>query len=144
MVKAKAIDLSKIILFYTLLGFLVLFALGAQAQQPQLLKQGTFNNQSQRISGGWAIVQQGNQTYLQLTNDFATSSAPDLKVFLSPNSARSVNGRNATQGALRVSRISSSGGQTFVLPQGVNINRFGSVVIHCEAYSKLWGAGDIR
>ena len=78
------------------------------------------------------------------SDDFRTKNGPDLKVFLSKNTVSDATGRNATTNAIRRGVLKSNkGGQEYVLPEGVTLTDFSSVLVHCEAYSKLWGGADI-
>jgi len=55
-----------------------------------------------------------------------------------------VNGRNATQDSVMISVLNAnSGTQDYVLPAGINIEDFSTILIHCEAYSVLWGGAAI-
>ena len=75
---------------------------------------------------------------------FKTANAPDLKIFLSPKTASAVSSKNATQGSVLVAKLKSNkGDQKYTLPANVDLSKYKSVVIHCEKYSKLWGAGKL-
>lgn len=95
------------------------------------------------ISGTWSIKESDGKKVLTLKG-FKTSSAPDLKIFLSPRASGQLNGKNATAGSLRIAKLKSTNGdQRYVLPAGVDLSQYKSVVIHCEQYSKLWGVGTL-
>ena len=65
-----------------------------------------------------------------------------MKVFLSPQSIDAVNGKTAIDGAVLLGVLQNKkGGQDYIVPEGVDLANFGSVLVHCEAYSKLWGGG---
>ena len=114
---------------------------GAEAQT---LFQGVWTKKSFKVSGDWSIVEKGGKTYVKLSDDFRTRNAPDLKIFLSPLSASEANGRNATNGSVLVAPLTSNAGaQMYEIPAGVDLASFGSILIHCEAYSKLWSAADL-
>lgn len=106
---------------------------------------GAFTNQEYKITGTWRIYTEAGKTYLALSDDFRTRRGPDLKVFLSPLTASEVTGRNATNGSVLVAPLDSNrGAQTFEIPEGTDLTAFQSVVIHCERFSKLWGAGPLN
>lgn len=127
-----------------LFGTAALFATslsGMPAAFAQTVGSGRFTRQDYSINGSWKIVKDGNSHYVELSSDFSTRNGPDIKLFLSPTSVNALNGSNATSGSVRISRVKAKGAQRFKLPSGTNPSRFKSVVIHCEKFSKLWGAG---
>ena len=76
---------------------------------------------------------------------FKTKKAPDLKVVLSPKSVDQVTNRNALDGAVVVTELKSySGAQRFKLPDGINLEDFESVLIHCEKYTFVWSGGSLK
>ena len=78
-------------------------------------------------------------------DDFAAKKGPDVKLFLSPTPADQVTGENATDGSLFVVQLDEfKGGQRFALPPNTDIREFRSLVLHCEAYSKLWGTSELH
>jgi len=129
----------------TLTGPMVtpVFAQTATAEQV-LGASGTFAKKKYKIKGDWSVVQRNGQTYIKLSEDFKTKNGPDLKIFLSPKTVAAVNGKNAVNGAINLGALKSNkGGQEYLVPAGVNLANFNSVLVHCEAYSVLWGAGDL-
>ena len=110
----------------------------AQASVPS----GDFIKKKKSINGSWSVVQENGQTIIRFANDFKTKNGPDLKIFLSPQTIQSVNGKTATAGSLNLGVLKSTKGtQDYVVPAGVNLADFNSVLVHCEAYSILWGGG---
>ena len=88
------------------------------------------------------MVQEDGKTIIRFSDDFKTKNGPDLKVFLSPQSVGDVTGQTALQGAVTLGRLkSNTGTQDYVVPKGVSLANFSSVLIHCEAFSVLWGGG---
>ncbi len=105
---------------------------------------GGFTNQEYKITGTWRIYEEDGKTFIALSDDFRTRRGPDLKIFLSPLAADDVTGRNATDGSVLVTKLKKSrGAQTFEIPAGTDLSAYQSVVIHCERFSKLWGAGPL-
>ena len=99
------------------------------------------------LKGSWEIVREGNQKVLVLGDDFKTSKGPDLKIFLSKLPLDKINGNNAAgKGtSVRVAELKDfSGKSAYVIPPGVVLHEYKSVVIHCEAYSKLWGGSSLE
>ena len=94
------------------------------------------------IAGDWSVVEEGGRTLIRFGEGFATDGGPDLKVFLSPTPIDSVDGKSATEGSVLLGELESTeGGQDYVLPEGVSLEDFESVLVHCERFSVLWGGG---
>lgn len=126
--------------------FLVLALLAVPTfSQGETVHQGTWTAKGFEVDGTWKIVRDGGKTWVVLDQAFNTKSAPDLKIFLSPNPAAGLDNRNATQGSQLVAELSSNrGAQRYEVPAGVDLQRFRSILIHCEKYTKLWAAADLR
>lgn len=105
---------------------------------------GEFIKKQKSIKGSWEIIQRGDQTVIKFGDDFRAKRGPDLKVFLSPKTVSNVTGKTATDGAVLIAELSSNkGAQEYILPDGINLNDFESLLVHCEAYSVLWGGGQL-
>ena len=110
----------------------------------ETLYSGVWTKKSFKSSGDWSIVREGGKTLVNLSADFKTRDAPDLKIFLSPLAAADATGKNATNGSIMVAPLSSNAGaQTYEIPAGVDLADYKSILIHCEAYAKLWSAADL-
>ncbi len=117
----------------------------AVAQDKTDIATGGFTNQEYKIRGTWRIYKEDGKTFITLSDDFRTRRAPDLKIFLSPLAPDAVSGRNATDDSVLVAKLTSArGGQTYEVPVGTDLSAYKSVVIHCEQFSKLWGAGPLE
>ncbi len=132
----------------TLTGGFAIPAYGADitpaSMSQSLVQGGAFTKKKYGIKGDWQILQENGQTILRLSDNFKTKNGPDLKIFLSPQSVDAVSGQTATQGSVLISALKSNkGGQDYVIPANVNLANFSSVLIHCEAFSVLWGGGDL-
>ena len=104
---------------------------------------GSWTKKSNSIRGTWSISDKGGKKVISLKG-FKTATAPDLKIFLSPNTTAKVSSKNATQGSVLVAKLKSSkGDQSYTLPAGVDLSKYKSVIIHCEKYSKLWGSSNL-
>ena len=104
---------------------------------------GSWSKKNYSVSGKWEIVKDKSGHVLKLTG-FKTRSAPDLKLFLSPLSVGSINGKNATQGAVRIAKLKSAkGDQTFRLPASVDPGKFKTLLLHCEKFQKPWAGGTL-
>ena len=105
------------------------------------LHQGKWTKKGYPIAGTWQIVEEGGRKLVVLDDAFKTKNAPDLKIFLSPKPVAELDNRNATQGSVLVGPLQSAqGAQKLAIPPGTNLGSYRSILIHCEKYSKLWGA----
>lgn len=110
----------------------------------EILFSGVWAKKSFKSSGEWSIYTEGGKTYVELSSDFKTRNAPDLKIFLSPLSTSETNGKNATDGSVLIAPLASNAGeQIYEIPEGVDLANYKSILIHCEQYSKLWSAADL-
>lgn len=106
---------------------------------------GELTKKGKSIRGGWRIEQRESGAVLVLGDDFKTRSGPDLKVFLSPTAFSSLRGSNALDGSVVLGELKSTRGtQEYAIPAGVNLSAFNSVIVHCEAYSVLWGGSQLK
>lgn len=104
----------------------------------------SFQKKTFSLKGSVSIEQRGDQTVLVFSDNFRTKNGPDLKLFLSKNSVDQATGDNATSDAVRLGVLKSNrGAQEYVLPEGVTLSDYASLLVHCEAYSKLWGGADL-
>ena len=137
---------------YLRLAFLpLIFLLGlsaANGRETQVLYTGDWksNSFSTTLKGSWQIVREDETTYVKMGDNFEASGAPDLKIFLSKLPLDDITGDNAAEGntSVRVAKLKTFHGKsTYVIPDDVAIEDYKSVVIHCEAYSKLWGGSPL-
>jgi len=103
-----------------------------------------FQKKTYALRGSVTVEQRGDRTVLVFSDDFRTKKGPDLKVFLSRHNVANATGDNATTDAIRLGELTSNkGAQEYLLPEGVNLADYSSVLVHCEAFSKLWGGADL-
>ena len=108
------------------------------------LPSGEFIKKKKRLKGAWEVVQRGDKTFIVFGEDFRAANGPDLKIFLSPQTVSDVTGKTAVNGAINIGELKSTkGAQEYEVPAGVDLSNFNSVLVHCEAYSVLWGGGDL-
>lgn len=97
-----------------------------------------------RVKGHFEIAQLGERSFeLRIGADFDTSSAPDLKFVLSPHTTARAKNDNALSGGFVIAPlVDEEGAQSFrfELPEGRSLDDFESLLVHCERYTKLWGA----
>lgn len=105
---------------------------------------GTWTRKSQSIKGSWRIVDSADGRYLELDDAFRTRRAPDLKLFLSPLPADEITANNATSGSVLIAPLKKAkGAQRYALPDGLDLDEFQTLVLHCEQYTKLWGVSPL-
>ena len=108
------------------------------------LPSGSFIKKKKKLKGAWEVVQRGDKTFIVFGDDFRAANGPDLKIFLSPQSVSEVTGKTAINGALNIGELKATKGtQEYEVPAGVNLADYSSVLVHCEAYSVLWGGGEL-
>ncbi len=110
-----------------------------------LIDQGAWQEKGYSIKGEWQIVQRDNQKFIVFNEDFKTKKGPDLKVYLSKVGIQGLDGDRVNSSSVKISPLEShKGAQEYLIPESVNLDDFKSLVIHCEAYSHLWGGADLR
>ncbi len=106
---------------------------------------GSWTKKTQSASGTWKITEAGDQLKFEVSSDFKTRKAPDLKIFLSPLTASEAQNNNAVNESLLVAELPKvSGSFEVTLPAGTNLSDYNSVLVHCEKYTKLWVASDLH
>ncbi|MEM1138750.1 MAG: DM13 domain-containing protein [Pseudomonadota bacterium] len=105
---------------------------------------GGWDNQEYKISGDWKIVEEDGKRFFVLSDDFRTRNGPDLKIFFSTLPADEVRGNNVVSTSTRLAVLDKNkGGQRYEIPAELSLEDVKSVAIHCEQFSKLWGAGNL-
>jgi len=127
-----------------LVTLLLIAPLSGTALASDIEMSGSWTQKESKIAGQWSIVQDGDGLRVHLSDDFKTKSAPDLKIFLSRDAPDVLNGKNATRNAVLVAPLDSAkGGQSFAIPEGIDLSEFRTILIQCEKYSKLWGVATL-
>ncbi len=122
---------------------LIVLALLSLTSNPSYAN-GSWTKKSFAINGSWSIVDKNGTQVLTLDQNFKTKSAPDLKIFLSRQALSDLNGGNATSQSVLISPLKSNkGAQEYAIPANIDISQFQTLIIHCEAYSKLWGGSSL-
>ena len=99
-----------------------------------------------RFDGSWRIDKIEVRFVVKFDNNFNAKKAPDLKVFLSKKAFGEVTGRNAadSDSVLIAPLTTFTGEVSIVVPQDINPKDYQSILVHCEAYAKLWGGSPLR
>ncbi len=120
-------------------GASVFITAAAAESASATIASGGWEKKSFASAGTWSIVERDGRKFVVLSADFSTKNAPDLKIFLSPKAGADLNGRNATEGSVLIAPLASNkGAQEYEIPAGVDLSAYKSIIIHCEAYAKLW------
>jgi hypothetical protein len=102
-----------------------------------VLASGDFEKSEHPTSGAAQIVVKNGKKYLKFDSSFQSDSGPDLFVILhrqdSPKSYTKAN--YVSLGRLK----KVSGQQMYIIPDGVNITKFKSVVIWCREFNATFG-----
>jgi len=102
----------------------------------QVIRTGTYTGQGSRGTAKLKI--ENNTLKLQTSADFvASSSPPDLRMYLSQNS------NNVNDGLELVSLNQRSGAQSWNVPAGVSITQYRYAVIWCKQVSAFYGSADL-
>ncbi len=121
-----------------------LFAIALPASAADVSAARAFDVAEKPLNGSWSIETRDDGAYIVLSDDFRTSNAPDLKIFLSRQDVNDVRDRTATRDAVLVSRLkSTSGAQEYKLPADFSTDTYTSVLIHCEQFSVFWGGANL-
>jgi len=105
---------------------------------------GMFVSQEHKTTGEARVVQlDGKRKYVRLEN-FATSNGPDLRIWLSEESAggnwfKYRNARHIDLGALKA----NNGNQNYAIPVGADLEGMRSVVIWCKRFFVAFGSAPI-
>lgn len=103
-----------------------------------------FTKKRYSIRGGWTVDTIDGKTVIRFDEDFKTKGGPDLKVYLSKSPIGQITSKTAADNAVKLSVLRSNrGAQNYTIPDDINLSDYKSVIIHCEAYSVLWGGFDI-
>ncbi len=133
---------TKSVLSYLNYGLLLLVLLVYQQAHAGEIT-GGWVKKEQTIRGEWKIEERADGHYLVLGEDFRTRRAPDLKFVLSNQSVDSVQSSTAMSGALFVAQLDKArGAQEYKLPD--NFEEYTTLLLHCEQYTKLWGAAALN
>ena len=99
------------------------------------------------FEGDWTITEEGGAYFINFADNFEAKEAPDLKVFLSKKLFKDINGRNAANPneSVLIEELKTYKGQIRIaIPSTVNVDEYLSLIVHCEAYAKLWGGSPLK
>ena len=100
-----------------------------------LLREGTWMGSGSYNVGGVAQIYDNIGKKVLLLNSFSSSNGPDLKVYLSTTTGAT---SFVNLGKLK----STSGKQTYDIPDGTDIDQFKFALIWCQQFSVLFGKAE--
>jgi Electron transfer DM13 len=101
------------------------------------LASGDFQKSEHPTSGNAQIVMQSGKKYLKFDRSFQSDSGPDLFVVLHRQASPKNYDRDDYVNLGRLKKV--SGQQMYIIPNGVNIGHFKSVVIWCRKFNATFG-----
>ena len=88
--------------------------------------------------GTFKVVEENGKQYIELSDDFAVSQGPDLKVILHKDP--SVESSIAEEDYINIAPLASfAGGQKYEVPDGIDVAEYASVAIWCEEFNVTFG-----
>ncbi|MEP3891643.1 MAG: DM13 domain-containing protein [Hellea sp.] len=145
--------MNTILKFACIAGLSGLLSLGASAQSSKAPSMdapasesasAAFVKKRYNIKGTWSVAEQDGQSVIKFDDDFKTKGGPDLKLYLSSNTISDLDSGSVEGTSLKLGILKSNrGAQSYIIPKDVNLSDYKSVVIHCEAFSVLWGGFDL-
>lgn len=116
------------------------------AQQPlaseknfngEVIARGDFQNVNYMTTGTASVVKQDGKFYVVFEDNFETPNGPDLQVYLTKNTDKTV--RKDIIDGLKLAKLKSiKGRQTYEVPAVTKIEEYHSVSIHCRAFNVPW------
>ncbi len=97
----------------------------------------SFTSAAHRTDGTASIVTEGRVRYLELSDDFRTDNGPDLFVLLHKQERPSDYDESNYVNLGRLERV--SGTQRYIIPDGVELDQFSSVVVWCREFNVTFG-----
>ena len=99
------------------------------------------------FEGSWKIEKDGDSTYVVMGDNFKTKKAPDLKIYLSKLNFKEIDADNASDAntSVFVAQLTSyKGAKKYLIPSGINVSDYKTILVHCEQYTKYWGGAPLK
>ncbi|MFN3841533.1 MAG: DM13 domain-containing protein [Cyclobacteriaceae bacterium] len=100
-----------------------------------LLREGTWMGSGSYSVSGAAKIYDDNGKLVLLLDNFSSSNGPDLRVYLSTTAGAA---SFVNLGKLK----STSGKQTYAIPDGTDVSQFKFALIWCQQFSVLFGKSE--
>lgn len=104
--------------------------------ESELLYSGTFYPTAGIAVSGFARIYKDGDKHKVSLEEFSVSGGPDLKVYLSASSSPS---QFINLGALGNGML-----QTYFIPDGINLETYTHVLIHCQQYNHLFAIAPLE
>lgn len=109
----------------------------------EVIAKGFFQNLNYMSSGDAYIQKKADQYYAVFDQNFKTPNGPDIRVYLTKNSAPTQ--RDDIKAGIELGVLKSvDGKQTYVIPIGTKIEDFHSISLHCKAFNVPWSYAVIK
>ena len=103
-----------------------------------------FTKKHYTIDGQARVMKTDTGTQIVFNDAFETRSGPDLKVYLSKLPISELEDESVSANSLKIGVLKSrQGAQSYIIPDDISLEDYKSVIIHCEAFSMLWGGFDL-
>ncbi|HEY4673462.1 MAG TPA: DM13 domain-containing protein [Nitrososphaerales archaeon] len=108
-----------------------------------MMKMGMFERLNYMTSGAAMFENKDGKYFLVFGDAFTTPNGPDLVVYLTKNTGPST--RQDVRDGIQLAPLKSvMGKQVYEIPEGVDVNQFNSVTIHCRAFNVPWSYAPLR
>ena len=108
-----------------------------------MMKMGMFERLNYMTSGAAMLENKDGKHFVVFGDDFTTPNGPDLVVYLTKNTGPST--RQDVRDGIQLAPLKSvMGKQVYEIPEGVDVNQFNSVTIHCRAFNVPWSYAPLR
>ena len=108
-----------------------------------MMKMGIFERLNYMTSGAAMLENKGGKHFVVFGDDFTTPNGPDLVVYLTKNTGPST--RQDVRDGIQLAPLKSvMGKQVYEIPEGVDVNQFNSVTIHCRAFNVPWSYAPLK
>ncbi len=119
----------------------------AASSDPELLYTAKLKTQLHETSGRASIYRQQDGSFLLRLTDFRTSNGPDVHVVLTTSDDPAL--RSKTPGAelhsVEIAALKGNeGDQSYNVPRGADLDHYDTVVIYCERFHAVFGAGTLE
>lgn len=115
----------------------------AMAEEAMTLT-GDFRSIDHATEGTLTVARADEGRYYARLEDFETENGPDLFVYLSTAPA-SVKGREYVEDFVNLGRLKGNiGNQNYFLPEGIDLEKYRSVVIWCRRFSSAFGSAPLE
>lgn len=145
---SSAITTRRIVITALALSLFAPLAIAENTAADGVVAKGTkWVKKTQKVEGAWSIVKEGDNHFVVLGGKFKTKKAPDLKLFLTPDTAKNLTNKNAIKNGVFIAKLKSvKGAQRYKLPAKAvkALGNAKSLIIHCEKYTKLWGVAELK